>query len=72
MSRLLKTAVSKQVSLELNLSDSSGCFEADFAQIKQVVMNLVTNASDAYEGNCGTVTLTTGEKDCSAAELENA
>ena len=72
MSRLLKTAVSKQVSLELNLSDSSGCFEADFAQIKQVVMNLVTNASDAYEGNCGTVTLTTGEKDCSAADLENA
>jgi PAS domain S-box-containing protein len=38
---------------------------ADAAQLSQVTMNLVTNASEALEGKSGTVTLRTGVRHCS-------
>lgn len=60
MAQLLHTAVSKQVELRFELSDQSPLVEADPAQLRQVVMNLITNASEAIGDRPGIISLRTG------------
>jgi PAS domain S-box-containing protein len=60
MSNLLTTGISKRVQLSYQLSDVPVVVEAEATQIRQVVMNLITNASDAMELKRGVITLTTG------------
>jgi signal transduction histidine kinase len=43
----------------MNLSDRLPAVHADSAQIQQVIMNLVLNASEALEGKPGTISLST-------------
>ncbi len=59
MSHILKMSISKKAILKLNLADTLPSVEADASQIKQVVMNLITNASEALEDKSGTITITT-------------
>jgi PAS domain S-box-containing protein len=49
MGQLLQSAVSKKAKLGYELADGLPAVEADAAQISQVVMNLITNASAAIE-----------------------
>jgi PAS domain S-box-containing protein len=58
MSNLLETVVSKKALLKPDLS--SATTEADATQIRQVVMNLITNASDSLEGRSGVISVRTG------------
>lgn len=58
--QLLRTAVAKTASLELHLADGLPPVEADPAQIRQVIMNLLTNASESLGDAPGTVALRTG------------
>lgn len=52
MERLLGAAVSKKAHITTDLRDGLPTVRADATQIRQVVMNLITNASDALgEGN---------------------
>jgi PAS domain S-box-containing protein len=60
MSQLLKVSISKNAALRLNLSDNLPAVEADATQIRQIVMNLLTNASDAIGNRPGVITLSTG------------
>jgi len=60
MSNLLETAISKSARLDLRLAGSLPAVAADGAQLRQVVMNLITNASDAVGERVGTITVTTG------------
>ena len=60
MSNLLGTAISKGAQLDLHLAESLPAMSADRTQIRQVVMNLITNASDAIGAGVGTITVTTG------------
>jgi PAS domain S-box-containing protein len=60
MFQLLESAVSKKVDLQLNLAKDLHSIAADASQIRQVIMNLVTNASDAIGDRRGTITVTTG------------
>ncbi|MBA4149261.1 MAG: PAS domain S-box protein [Verrucomicrobia bacterium] len=57
---LLQISVHKRVTLNFNLADSLPPIEADPSQMRQVVMNLVINASEAVGENNGTVTVNTG------------
>ncbi len=57
---LLSAVVSKNATLALSLGSEPLYVEGDAAQIRQVVMNLVTNASDAVHDRGGTVRLSTG------------
>jgi two-component system cell cycle sensor histidine kinase/response regulator CckA len=60
MATLLRTAISKQATLIWELASDLPAINADPTQIRQIVMNLITNASDALEEEGGTITLRTG------------
>jgi PAS domain S-box-containing protein len=60
MATLLRTAISKQASLIWELAADLPPVNADATQIRQIVMNLITNASDALPDTGGTITLRTG------------
>ncbi len=57
---LLSTSISKKASLKLGLEADLKPLRGDATQIRQVVMNLVINASDAIGTSSGTIRLTTG------------
>ena len=59
---LLATAMPKKVRLESKLADDLPNIEADAGQMQQVIMNLIINAAEAYEGQAGTVFVTTETK----------
>lgn len=69
MSDLLKVSISKSVRLELNLASDLPLIRAEAAQAQQVLMNLVTNSSEAIGDKPGAVTITTSVRDCDAAFL---
>ena len=55
MAQLLETAVSKKAAFVLDLEPEPVVVEGDATQLRQVVMNLITNASDALEGGSGAI-----------------
>jgi len=67
MVHLLHTAISKKAQLRLDLAKDLPLCEGDATQIRQVVMNLITNAADALEDKVGVVRLATG---CLRADQE--
>ncbi len=60
MAALLRTGVSKQASMQLDLPTLLPAVDVDTTQFRQVVMNLVTNASDALAGDAGLISIRTG------------
>ncbi len=69
MAHLLKTSISKKAALEVRLAHGLPAIEGDAGQVQQVVMNLLTNASDAIgEGN-GSIALVTGVMQADRAYL---
>ncbi len=61
MIELLNISVSKKVTLKLNLAENVPLMIADISQIRQVLMNLIINASEAIDEKPGLITLTTGK-----------
>ncbi len=64
MEELLKASISKKASLTLNLTADLPTIAGDDPQLQQVLMNLVTNASEALEERPGLITITTRRRDC--------
>ena len=60
MVRLLEVSISKSAILNFNLSEYPPIVEGDLTQVRQVIMNLVTNASEAIGEKSGVITITTG------------
>ncbi|MBZ0252479.1 MAG: hypothetical protein K8I02_03985, partial [Candidatus Methylomirabilis sp.] len=60
MAHLLHVSISKRAALNLRTPAGLPPIEGDAAQIRQVVMNLITNASDALGDGTGTISVTTG------------
>jgi PAS domain S-box-containing protein len=60
MANLLEAAVSSNVVLKLDLGEGSPVVEADHTQVRQVLMNLIMNASEAVGETSGIVTISTG------------
>ena len=70
MAQLLATVISKKSILKFNLGVDLPTVMGDATQIRQVVMNLITNASDAIGERSGVITLTTNTIDADAKYLE--
>jgi two-component system cell cycle sensor histidine kinase/response regulator CckA len=60
MAHLLQTVISKRAALRFAFATDMPAVEADATQLRQIVMNLITNASDALGATDGTITLRTG------------
>src|SRR6516225_2749519 len=56
---LLKVSVSKHATLEVNLAKDLPAIPTNAAQIRQIVMNLVTNASEAIGNRTGVIRVIT-------------
>jgi PAS domain S-box-containing protein len=70
--QLLRTSLSKRAELQLNLTRDLPPVKADAAQIRQIVMNLVTNASEAVGDHHGVIVLATGVRHCRRADFNGA
>jgi PAS domain S-box-containing protein len=69
---LLRTCISKIVTLNLQIDRNLPLITADAGQLQQIVMNLVTNASEAIGERAGVITLATGVLDCSGDYLRRS
>ncbi len=66
MAHLLESSISKKAKLTTRLESDIPDIEADAAQVQQVIMNLITNASDAIgQDEPGAITVSTGVRECS-------
>ncbi|ABL00506.1 hybrid sensor histidine kinase/response regulator [Pelobacter propionicus] len=69
MLQMLDVSISKKARLCFNFSDSLPDISADATQLRQVIMNLIINASEAIGEQCGQITFTTGVMECDRAYL---
>jgi PAS domain S-box-containing protein len=60
MIQLLQISVHKKVHLRIDLAGEVPAVEADPSQIRQIILNLVINASEAIGDQNGTITLSSG------------
>ncbi|MCK4282965.1 MAG: response regulator [Candidatus Brocadiae bacterium] len=60
MAHLLEAAISRRASVHYDFAEDLPRVQGDASQLTQVIMNLVTNASEAIGESSGTITLRTG------------
>jgi PAS domain S-box-containing protein len=65
MSQMLEIAVSKKADLQYKFTHPLPAVEGDPSQIRQIIMNLITNASEALGDRPGTIAIGTGVVSCS-------
>ena len=71
LSHLLEASISKKAELRLDLGEALPAVDGDPTQIRQVVMNLIVNASDALGDQPGTISVSTRVRDCTARDLRS-
>lgn len=69
---LLEVSISKKVTLSLDLHRPLPFIDADPTQLRQIVMNLVINASEAIGDQTGHVVIATGSTMCQQMQLPGA
>jgi CheY-like chemotaxis protein len=72
MLHMLRVSIAKNAVLKLNFAPNLPRIDADASQIRQIVMNLVINASEAIGERSGVITLSTGAMDCDRNYLSEA
>ncbi len=70
MGHLLEVTISKKAVLKYNFAHDLPIFDGDATQIRQVIMNLITNASEAIGDKSGVVAISTGAMDCDRQYLD--
>jgi signal transduction histidine kinase len=71
MLHMLEVSISKKAVLRINPFKPLPPVEADATQIRQIIMNLVINASEAIADKSGIIAITTGCMDCDRSYLQN-
>ncbi len=69
MSHLLQASISKKASLSLHLDAALPTIRADPSQIRQIVMNLIINASESMGDRGGSITVSAVPVHCGADQL---
>jgi len=64
LTHMLEVSISKKVVLRFRLSDELPIIMADATQIRQILMNLITNASEAIGDANGVISITSGAMYC--------
>lgn len=72
MAHLLEVSVSKRAVLKYHFAPNLPPIEADATQVRQVIMNLITNASDAIGDRSGVISISTGMQHCDRAYLRES
>ncbi len=70
MSHLLQTSISKKAVVKFDFSANVPPVEADPTQLRQIIMNLIINASEAIGDRSGTISIRTGAMDCDRRYLD--
>ncbi len=71
MGHMLEVSISKKAILRYNLCRPLPAVDVDATQIRQIIMNLVINASEAIGDKSGVVAITTGFIECSEGYLKD-
>lgn len=69
MARFLEVSIPKHVKIHHRFEEQLPLIDGDGAQIRQVVMNLITNAADAIGDKDGSITIATGCGNFSPGQL---
>ncbi len=69
MANMLDVSISKKAVLNYNLAKGLPSIEVDSAQMQQIIMNLVINASEALGDRSGVINLSTGIQECDSRFL---
>ncbi len=64
MTHLLEVSISKRAILKYNYADNLPPIEADGTQVRQVIMNLITNASEALGETSGAISISSSAIQC--------
>ncbi len=70
MAYLIEVSISKRAVLKLSFPTRVPTFDGDAEQIRQIIMNLIANASEAIGEKGGVITLSTGAIDCDREYLD--
>jgi PAS domain S-box-containing protein len=71
MGHMLKVSISRKAVLKYNFADNLPHFEGDATQVRQIIMNLITNASEAIGEKSGVIAISTGAMHCDREYLES-
>jgi signal transduction histidine kinase len=71
-SELLGVSLGRKASLQLQLADGLPAFQGDSTQVRQILMNLVLNASEALGDKGGMITVRTGVVQVTREYVERA
>ena len=67
---MMEVTLEKKAKLKVSLMDGLPSIDADVSQIRQLVMNLVTNAFEALGDSNGTISVNTGFRMCDEFDLK--
>ncbi|GFO61930.1 hypothetical protein GMST_42550 [Geomonas silvestris] len=71
MAHMLEVSISKKAVLRMHLYSGLPSVDGDATQLRQVIMNLILNASEAIGNKSGVITITTGCMDCDSNYLKD-
>ncbi len=71
MFHLLKVSISKKATLNFDFGGEVPPIDSDATQLRQIVMNLITNASEAIGDKTGVISIRTGSMLCDRRCLDN-
>lgn len=72
MANMLEVSISKKAVLKYRFAENVPPVEADATQIRQITMNLITNASEAIGEKSGVISVSVGVLHCDRAYLSEA
>jgi signal transduction histidine kinase len=64
MAHMLEVSISKKHNIKYDLAENLPSIEVDINQIRQIIMNLILNASEAIGDNSGVISITTEAGEC--------
>ncbi len=71
MTHILQVSISKQAVIRFNFHPNLPAVEGDATQLRQVIMNLVINSSEAIGERSGVIAISTGAMDCDRDYLKS-